>query len=97
MTESITALITLFRELGALAFLIVVGALAFVYLVWRIVLAQDRITATQDKMLEKLSSHDQRAEDMHSTCKTHGSAINALTRDVGELKTDVAELKGRVS
>ena len=87
----------LYKELGALAFLIVMGALAFVYLVWRIVLAQDKITATQDRMLEKLSKHDQRAEDMHDTCKAHGGQIDALTRDVGELKTDVAELKGRVS
>ena len=97
MLEATNAATSIFKELGALAFLIVVGALAFVYLVWRIVLAQDRITATQDKMLEKLSSHDQRAEDMHVTCKEHGTQIDALTRDVGELKTDVAELKGKVS
>ena len=97
MPEVVKTAAEIYRELGALAFMILAGCIAFAWMVWRIVKAQDRITATQDKMLEKLSSHDQRAEDMHSTCKTHGSAINALTRDVGELKTDVAELKGRVS
>ena len=87
----------IYRELGALAFMILAGCLAFAWMVWRIVKAQDRITATQDRMLEKLSKHDQRAEDMHGTCKEHGSQIDSLTRDVGELKTDIAELKGRVS
>ena len=49
MPETMTIAANLYRDLGALAFLIVVGALSFAYLVMRIVKAQDKISATLDR------------------------------------------------
>ena len=93
----------LYHQLGALAFLIVVGALAFGYLVLRIVKTQDKISDRIDRMDARQSTHDQRAQDMHSTCKDHGTQIDALGRglegvraDLGGLTTEVKVLKERV-
>ena len=86
----------IYRELGAFAFLLIVGALAFAYLVWRIVQAQDKLADSQNRMLEKFSSHDQRSLDMHETCQEHGRKMDALRSDVKDLQTDVTVLKERV-
>ena len=86
----------IYKELGAFAFLLIVGALAFAYLVWRIVQAQDKLADSQNRMLEKFSSHDQRSADMYGTCQEHSRKMDDLRCDVKDLKTDVTVLKERV-
>lgn len=88
----VTTAATVMQELGLLAFLILVGALSFGYLVWRIVKAQDKISATLDKVNERQFQHDQRAQDMHSTCKEHGGDIRSLKDEVNGVKTAVSGL-----
>lgn len=86
----------IYRELGALAFLIVVGALAFIYLVWRIVKAQDNISITQAAILAHMASHDARGsliqqnqDMMHTTCRDHGTKIDYLHKGMIDFKAEV--------
>ena len=81
--------IEVYRELGALAFLILCGTLAMGYLIWRIVKIQDKISDTQERIERRLEGHDQRAQDMHGTCRIHGEQIGHLYKGMGELKTEV--------
>ena len=88
----------IYRELGALAFLIVVGALAFIYLVWRIVKAQDNISVTQAAILAHMAAHDARGgliqqnqDQMHSTCKDHGQKLDYLHKGMVDFKVEVKE------
>ena len=103
MAETAKTAAELYHQLGALAFLIVVGALAFGYLVLRIVKTQDKISDRIDRMDARQSQHDQRAIDMHGTCKDHGVQIDALGKgladvksELGGLSTEVKVLKERV-
>lgn len=81
--------IEVYRELGALAFLILCGALALGYLIWRIVKIQDKISDTQERIERRLEGHDQRAQDMHGTCRIHGEQISHLHKGIGEFKIEV--------
>lgn len=83
--------IEVYRELGALAFLIICGALALGYLIWRIVKIQDKISDTQERIEKRLEGHDQRAQDMHGTCRVHGEQISHLHKGMNEFKADVKE------
>ena len=93
MPETINVAANLYRDLGALAFLIIAGALSFAYLVWRIVKAQDKISATLDRVNERQSMHDQRSVDMHLTCIEHGKQLGELRTEVAGFKT---EMKGEL-
>ena len=93
MPETMTIAANLYRDLGALAFLIVVGALSFAYLVLRLVKAQENISATLDRVNERQSTHDQRSLDMHLTCIEHGKQIGELRTEVVGFKT---EMKGEL-
>lgn len=84
MGEAAKSAASIYSELGPLAFLLVVGALAFAYLVWRIVIAQDKISDTLDRVNGVLSSHDQRASDMHATCREHSTQLDKISETLGE-------------
>lgn len=88
----------IYKELGPLAFLIVIGALAFIYLVWRIVQAQDKIVDAQAAIAKSMAEHDARGgliqqnqEIMHGTCKEHGEKIEYLHKGMIEFKGEVTE------
>ena len=88
----------IYRDLGPLAFLIVVGCLAFCYMVWRIVQAQDKIAETQAAMLLKMLEQDGRSgliqqnqEHMHATCRDHGEKIEYLHKGIVDFKEEVTE------
>lgn len=103
MAETAKTAAELYHQLGALAFLIVCGALAFLFLVWRIVKTQDAISDRFARMDARQATHDQRAQDMHATCKDHGAQLHDLREGLGEVKdglgalsTEVKVLKERV-
>ena len=96
MTETVKTAAEVYHNLGALAFLIVCGALAFAYLVLRIVKTQDKISATLDKVNERQSQHDQRAVDMHATCQDHGIQLHDLRDGLGEVRDGLAGLSTEV-
>ena len=98
MADAAKTTTEIYRELGPLAFLIVIGALAFCYMVWRIVQAQDKIAETQAQMATKMAEHDARGgliqqnqEIMHSTCRDHGNKIELLHQGMLEFKEEVTE------
>jgi len=106
--QTITTAATIMQELGILAFLILVGALAFCYMVWRIVKAQDKIADKLNEVATTFSTHHQNALDMHTTCRVHGEQIGYLhkglndfkeeiTSEINGLSTEVAVLKERVA
>lgn len=85
-----------YESLGALGFLIVAMALAFCFLVWRVVKTQDKISQTLDSLFAKsdaigtiLAAHDRQGQEINDKI---GKAEGCLT----VLKTQVAEIKGRV-
>ena len=97
MPETISTAAGIYKELGALAFLIICGALAFAWMVWRIVKTQDKISDRLDSISDRQATHDQRALDMHMTCKEHGAEIATLAKRVGDLSADVRVLQEKVS
>lgn len=83
-----------YQKLGALDFLILLLAGAFCVFTWRIIKAQDKISATLDSLLAKnevmsssLSAHAQKATDMAIDM---GKAAHCLSN----LKLVMAEIKG---
>lgn len=97
MPETISTAAGIYKELGALAFLIICGAIAFAWMVWRIVKTQDKISDRLDSISDRQATHDQRALDMHMTCKEHGMAIATLAKEVGGLSADVRVLQEKVN
>lgn len=98
MVEAAKSTADIYRELGPLAYLIVIGSMTFVYLVWRIVQAQDKIVDTQAAIAAKMSEHDARGcliqqnqELMHGTCRDHGDKIDSLHSGMIEFKSEVTE------
>lgn len=95
--QTITTAATILQELGILAFLILVGALAFCYMVWRIVKAQDKIADKLNEVGNTFSTHHQNALDMHTTCRVHGEQISYLHKGMDAFKSEVSSALGELS
>ena len=93
MPELVRTSAQIYNEIGPVAFLIICGALTFGWLVWRIVVAQDKISNTLDKVNGILSSHDQRAADMYATCREHGTQLAKINDTLGEHTAQIKVLQ----
>ena len=85
-----------YKSLGILGFLIVAMVVAFAFMVWRIVRTQDRITSLQDNLFAKMNTmcstlavHDRQGQEIHESM---GKAEFCLTG----IKTQLAEIKGKI-
>lgn len=90
---------------GMIVILLAVVIVAFWFTLWRLHPLQKDIKADQATIAECnkqtaqtlkevsliLASHDQRAQDMHATCKDHGGQIDYLHSGMVEFKGDVVE------
>jgi hypothetical protein len=85
-----------YETLGTLGFLIVAMVLAFCFLVWRIVITQDKMLTTLDCLYSKydtmsalLTAHDRQGQQIGDTLDKAGDCLTSL-------KTQVAEMKGMI-
>lgn len=93
MTESAKTAATIYQELGPFAFLLICGSLTFGWLVYRIVMTQDRISDTLDSLNQRITGHDQRASDMHITCREHGKQLDKIHETLSEHTTQIQVLQ----
>ena len=89
---------SIYRQFGALDFLILCMCLALGYLIYRIVKAQDKLAEKMANLVDSQQQHDARGgliqqnqQMMHETCKDHGERISYLHKGMIEFKEDVTE------
>ena len=87
-----------YRQFGALDFLILCMCLALGYLIYRIVKAQDALAEKMAKMADSQQQHDARGgliqqnqQMMHETCKDHGERITDMHKGMIEFKGEMTE------
>lgn len=96
--QAIQTAASIMQELGLLAFLILVLALAFCWMTYRIVRTQDRIALLQDRLLEKMGEHDsrgaliqQKAGLMHDTCLDHGDLLDEMKNGMNDFRAKLLD------
>ena len=90
MAEATQAASQVYKELGAIAVLILAGLFGLGFLIWRITVTQDRITALLDKLFA--CSDDQRL-----ALGVHDRQGQSIASDVSEIKAIVTRIEGKVS
>ena len=92
-----------YRQFGALDFLILCMCLALGYLIYRIVKAQDALAEKMAKLVDSQQQHDARGgliqqnqQMMHETCKDHGERITQMHQGMNDFKEDVTDRLNKV-
>lgn len=73
------------QELGIFGFLILVGAIAFAYLVWQIVKTQNRIADKLDNINVCLSTHDRQGQGIGTVCNSTHEIVTRIDTNVQTL------------
>ena len=85
----------IYRQFGALDFLILCMVLALGYTIYKIAKSNERTAEALTQLGTVFATHHQNALDMHTTCRVHGEQIGHLNRGMNDLKEEVtAELSG---
>jgi hypothetical protein len=87
--ELTTAAATTYKELGAIAVLILAGLFGLGFLIWRITVTQDRITTLLDKLFACTDEH-------RLSLGVHDRQAQSIVGDVADIKKMVTEIKGKV-
>ncbi len=90
MGEITSAAANMYKELGAIAVLIIAGLFGLGFLIWRITVTQDRITTLLDKLFS--CSDDQRL-----SLGMHDRQGQSIAKDVSDIKEMVTRIEGKVS
>ena len=89
MGELTTAAATTYKELGAIAVMILAGLFGLGFLIWRITITQDRITTLLDKLFAS-------ADDHRLSLGVHDRQGQEICKDVRDIKEMVARIEGKV-
>ena len=89
MGELIAGSGAIIKELGILAFMIFAAVAASAFLIYRITVTQDRITALLDKLFASSDLHCQQLA-------VHDRQGQGIADDVREIKTIVTRIDGRI-
>lgn len=90
MTDILIGSAAVYRELGALAFLILAAVSGLAFLIWRITVTQDRITMLLDKLFTGSDLHCQ-------ALAVHDRQGQGIAEDIREIKSIVTRIDGKVS
>jgi len=89
MADVTQAAITTYKELGAIAILILAGLFGLGFLIWRITKTQDRITTLLDKLFA--CTDEQRLK-----LGVHDRDGQGIRDDVKDIKDIVTRIEGKV-
>lgn len=89
MGELTTAAATMYRELGAIAIMILAGLFGLGFLIWRITITQDRITTLLDKLFACTDEH-------RLSLGVHDRQGQGIANDVKDIKDMVTRIEGKV-
>jgi|GEM_PF-6178172 len=90
MAEVGQAAASVYKELGAIAVLIIAGLFGLGFLIWRITITQDRITTLLDKLYAC-------ADDHRLSLGVHDRQAQGIAEDVKYIKDTVTRIEGKVS
>lgn len=89
MTEATQAAQQVYKELGVVAFMIFAAVFGLGFLIWRITIAQDRITVLLDKIFDHMDSNN-------ALIKSHDEQCKTIAGDVKYIRDKVIEIDGKV-
>ena len=89
MGEITSAAANMYKELGAIAVLIIAGLFGLGFLIWRITVPQDLITTLLDKLFSC-------SDDHRLALGVHDRQGQGIADDISDIKAMVTEIKGKV-